>query len=321
MRLAVWREEQYLIASLVNVIDDPPTAPGATIFGSRYRIVPDEVGNEELYGGVDVSFPKEEGKPSVAVYVVLRGREVVYRDSEFFSLQVPYVSSYLSFREINPLERLVKKQMSNCPMLTPRAILVDGNGIMHKRRAGIACFLGVRTGLKTIGVGKTLYCHDGLNKNLVQNSLKNHLSEFQRQCREVSNASDAEKLRHVRGVVVDCRCIDVVAVAHENESFSCGDDMNMIGTMKELCNGFAVRLRGDSGTIWGAALLCHGGKICSGRTKGVGTKNPVFISVGHDMSLVEAVHICAKLSLARIPEPIRLADLYGRELIRQGVGL
>ena len=48
-----------------------------------------------------------------------------------------------------------------------------------------------------------------------------------------------------------------------------------------------------------------------------GSSKPIFVSVGNDMSLQEAVRVCASLSLARIPEPVRQADLMGRNLLRK----
>jgi Endonuclease V len=41
------------------------------------------------------------------------------------------------------------------------------------------------------------------------------------------------------------------------------------------------------------------------------------VSVGHQINLQDAVAISASLSLARIPEPVRQADLIGRQLLRQ----
>jgi deoxyribonuclease V len=37
-------------------------------------------------------------------------------------------------------------------------VFVDGNGILHPRRAGIASHLGVAAKLATIGIGKSLLC-------------------------------------------------------------------------------------------------------------------------------------------------------------------
>lgn len=52
--------------------------------------------------------------------------------------------------------------------LEPDIIFVDGNGRLHPRGAGLACHLGVVTGLRTIGVGKTFLHVDGLTKTIVR---------------------------------------------------------------------------------------------------------------------------------------------------------
>ena len=39
-------------------------------------------------------------------------------------------------------------------------LVCDGQGLAHPRRFGIACHLGVETGLVTIGVGKSRLCGD-----------------------------------------------------------------------------------------------------------------------------------------------------------------
>lgn len=130
----------------------------------------DSINRHYYFGGVDVGFPnpppssnrsdENENPMAVATYVIIdvRTMKVVYCDHEWIPMSdlPPYISTFLAFREIQFLERLVRKQMSSRTELTPFAILVDGNGIFHPRRAGIACFLGVRTGIPTIGIGKTL---------------------------------------------------------------------------------------------------------------------------------------------------------------------
>lgn len=48
--------------------------------------------------------------------------------------------------------------------LEPDVLFVDGNGKLHPRGAGLACHLGVATGLRTVGLGKTFLHVDGLTK-------------------------------------------------------------------------------------------------------------------------------------------------------------
>lgn len=329
--LAIWRNEQYKVASQVIVLpnNDPININAQSTFADnpRYKIFPSslELSNshrEKLYGGVDVSFPREDDgqNQAVATYVINRGSETVYRSHEFFMLSVPYVSSYLSFREIDPLERLVKRQISEKPELTPKAILVDGNGIMHVRRAGIASFLGVRTGIPTIGVAKTLYCHDGISIALVDFGIEKRVREIQKVLNTMRERKDSEK--------VPSLIFDRVSICTDEDNPKLQDcNSEPKPTMKEMiqdisadCGGFAMCIEGISETTWGAALVGHGGGMASRKKKATGTKNPIFISVGHKLSLHEAVLICAELSFARIPEPVRKADLYGRELIRNFKG-
>ena len=81
----------------------------------------------------------------------------------------------------------------------------------------------------------------------------------------------------------------------------------------------AIPIQGKSGDILAAALVGHGGRITGTKGKGkqCATKIPIFISIGHNISLQEAIQICAGVSFAKIPEPVRQADLIGRDLLRQ----
>ena len=66
-------------------------------------------------------------------------------------IQFPYVPGLLSFRETPVAVRALEK-LENAPDL----ILCDGQGIAHPRRFGIACHIGLITGVPSIGVAKSL---------------------------------------------------------------------------------------------------------------------------------------------------------------------
>ncbi|MBE2210343.1 MAG: deoxyribonuclease V [Xanthomonadaceae bacterium] len=62
---------------------------------------------------------------------------------------MPYIPGLLSFRELPALLEALK----GLPAV-PDLVLVDGHGIAHPRRLGIAAHFGVVTGLPSIGVAK-----------------------------------------------------------------------------------------------------------------------------------------------------------------------
>jgi len=76
-------------------------------------------------------------------------------------------------------------------------------------------------------------------------------------------------------------------------------------TLKRRHDSF--ELIGDSGAVLGMAL----------RT-GNDAKNPVYVSVGHRISLATALEVVKRCSLEfRVPEPIRQADIKSREWLRE----
>jgi len=68
----------------------------------------------------------------------------------------PYISTYLSFREI-PVYLELLAEVRAAGRLAD-VVLVDGSGILHHRRAGVASHLGVVASLSTVGVTKKLPC-------------------------------------------------------------------------------------------------------------------------------------------------------------------
>jgi deoxyribonuclease V len=109
-----------------------------------------------LVGGVDVSYPNcREGVAAYALVDTDRG-QLVWSTTLRRQIAFPYITSYLSFREL-PILIEVLTAVRAAGRLAP-VVLVDGSGILHQRRAGIASHLGVVAGLPTIGVTKRLLC-------------------------------------------------------------------------------------------------------------------------------------------------------------------
>ncbi|KAM3091816.1 deoxyribonuclease V [Phormidesmis sp. 146-35] len=130
------------------------TAEEAIVIQQRLRgevVTIDRFGAVRFVAGVDVGF-EEEGAVTRAAVAVLSYPELQVCDQAIARRPTafPYIPGFLSFREVPAvLDALEKIQ------IVPDLLLCDGQGIAHPRRFGIACHLGVLTGLPTIGVAKS----------------------------------------------------------------------------------------------------------------------------------------------------------------------
>lgn len=100
--------------------------------------------------GCDVGF-EEDGAVTHAAAVLLDADTLQPLESHVARLPtaMPYIPGLLSFRELPALLQAFG-MLSRAPDL----VLVDGHGIAHPRRLGIAAHFGVVTGLPSIGVAK-----------------------------------------------------------------------------------------------------------------------------------------------------------------------
>jgi len=108
----------------------------------------DELPGMNLVAGVDASY---RGDESYSVCVVLdRHLRVVESASASECIPFPYIPGYLSFREAPVIEaaaRLVKKF---------DVLLVNGHGLAHPRRCGLATQVGLDMDVPTIGIARRL---------------------------------------------------------------------------------------------------------------------------------------------------------------------
>lgn len=108
--------------------------------------------------GVDMSVNRWT-KTGTAAVVVLSypALEIVEIKVMTDRIDFPYVPGLLSFREMPLLLKAFEKIE-----LTPDLVLVDGQGIAHPRRMGIASHLGLWLNVPTIGCAKSRLCgeHD-----------------------------------------------------------------------------------------------------------------------------------------------------------------
>lgn len=125
-------ELQDRLRSLVDVTGPGPSAP-------------------RTVAGLDVAYA-ESGDCLAAAVVVLDARTLAVVDQAVV-LDRPafdYVPGLFAFRELPALLKALERLSAE-----PELLVCDGHGLAHPRRFGLACHLGLRAGLPSIGVGKT----------------------------------------------------------------------------------------------------------------------------------------------------------------------
>ncbi len=107
-------------------------------------------GEFSTIAGADTSI--RDGRVYAAICVFsYPGLEWLETATSVRPVDFPYVPGLLGFREVPAL-------LAACRELArePELFLVDGHGLAHPRRFGIACHLGVELDRPSIGCGKTL---------------------------------------------------------------------------------------------------------------------------------------------------------------------
>jgi deoxyribonuclease V len=127
-------------------------------------VLEDRHGKLQTVAGIDCSYDIQSNL-SFSVVTVMRLDDLkpIKTVRAQLPTEFPYIPGLLSFREIPVILEALKKLDT-----MPDLLMVDGQGIAHPRRLGIAAHLGVMLDWPTVGVAKSLLCgsytEPGLNK-------------------------------------------------------------------------------------------------------------------------------------------------------------
>jgi deoxyribonuclease V len=206
-------------------VDDPGPWPRdeaeALALQDRLRPLADHRGPgpaaPRLVAGLDVAYAGDgrgTGDLVAAAVVVIdtASLAVVERATATATTAFPYIPGLFAFREL-PVLLDALRALTRVPDL----LLCDGHGLSHPRRFGLACHLGVVTGLPTAGVAKTPFTgrHDPAALGAERGSGADLLDDGERVGRALRTQSGVKPVYVSTGhrIDLDTACAHVLALA------------------------------------------------------------------------------------------------------------
>ena len=144
--------------------DFPPPGPLRTLreeqaaLAGRVTVGGDAGGFDpaKSVAAVDVAYPAPGVARAAYVELAAGSDEPVFRLAVESPVAFPYVSGFLAYRELPAYGVLLAEVCA--AGRDPGVLLVDGNGVLHPRRCGVASALGVLADVPTVGVAKKKLC-------------------------------------------------------------------------------------------------------------------------------------------------------------------
>lgn len=112
--------------------------------------------------GIDVSY-KDLNAFCSAVIVNKNTLEIIEIANEKSIVKYSYIPGLFMLREARPLLRTLRLLKNKFDL-----VLIDGHGILHPRKCGLASYIGIMIDKPTIGVAKTLLCGSIMINNYVE---------------------------------------------------------------------------------------------------------------------------------------------------------
>jgi|UniRef100_A0A7S4FQD9 deoxyribonuclease V len=132
---------------------------------------PNEPGKPDLSKIAGLSISSDGGEEQTAivslVIVAYPTFEVMYHSFLPIIFSTPAIPGYLGFREAGPFMQLLNRVMQKHPELTPELLMVHGHGKYDYGGFGLACHLGVLSGVPAVAVSHEWMAVDGLSKEQV----------------------------------------------------------------------------------------------------------------------------------------------------------
>jgi deoxyribonuclease V len=133
-----------------------PSTPAAAVRQqkeiAKKVVARDDYKDIRLVCGVDVSYRAGVAHCSAVVMDVADLKIVVEQADTKSEIKHPYIPGLFMLREAGPVLRTLKR------LKRYDLVMADGHGLLHPRRCGLACYIGVIMDKPAIGAAKSLLC-------------------------------------------------------------------------------------------------------------------------------------------------------------------
>jgi deoxyribonuclease V len=177
---------------------------------SQQSSVPEEI---RYVVGADSAYDNQKAS-GAAVLVKYDTLDPIETTTARVRVTFPYIPGLLSFREGPVVARVLRKLRHK-----PDVCIVDGHGLAHPRKLGLACYVGLITNLPTIGVAKSRLFGTEVRETLVdtEGNIIARVLQFNRKSLYVS-VGHKISLEDATRIVKHCitkRGLEPVLLAHQ----------------------------------------------------------------------------------------------------------
>jgi deoxyribonuclease V len=164
----------------------------------------DAFGKIRHVAGVDCSY-LDDRIIGGAVVIDYESLKPVERVHAILPLKFPYIPGLLAYREADAMTAAIRKIKSDADVL-----MIDGFGINHPRRCGIATYIGVTLDMPAIGVGKSFLCGEACEDGYIcQNGEKVSMLVYSAGSKRPIYVSPGHKISLDTAVEIATHCIKI----------------------------------------------------------------------------------------------------------------
>jgi deoxyribonuclease V len=117
-------------------------------------VAKDDFGEISRICGVDIAYSGSSNAAYCSAVIMDRNMQQLVESVDVQTIvKYPYVPGLLMLREAEPIFYTLKLLKNSYDLL-----FIDGHGLLHPRKCGLACYIGVTLDKPTIGVAKSRLC-------------------------------------------------------------------------------------------------------------------------------------------------------------------